>query len=197
MKNIIFLFFSLFLFSCGTIVDSSKLIGEWTLTSVNYYTYNEDLDSYKKISGINAAVPTTTEPLNRSFFCGIDDFDESGVYTWAIEFKKASSDNEKNSFYVTAPNDEIFISESDSSWELNSYENSLSLKVDATDDVYKSLWETSSGLNMKNYWPLASNTSLEITLDSKDFNREYFNIDLTQDKILKVKYMKAVFTKSS
>jgi len=167
-------------FSCGTIVDNSKILGKWDLFSVEYYQYNSSLDSYKKVTGGGAQ--TATEPLKNSFFWSTI----SGTCT--IEFLAGYQ------FFVTN-GAVVIVNQNKGKWSLDTFENSLSLVVYQADVVSDplSIWE--NGFSLKIFWPLANNNQLELTIDAADFGKEYFDIPVLNGTI-KVKYIKGIFTKN-
>jgi hypothetical protein len=175
-KFVIILPLLILLFSCGTILDSSKIIGKWSLTSVEYYVYNPEFDSYKKITGLTSSTPGQNQPINGAFFW-------STSTSFTLEFLAS------NQFYVS-DSQVIIINPTTTSWSLNSYENSLTIKVSQTVPGTDNIWN--SGFEIKNYWVLASNTIMEIRIDSKDLGIDHINIDVANGT-LPVKYMKGIF----
>jgi hypothetical protein len=160
MKKILVLPIILLLFnSCGVILDSSKIIGKWKLTTTEFYTYNYELDSYKKVLGSDG------------YFFG------SSTNNYFIVFQSTTFDVMQD----TIP----FIT--NKKWTLDGNENSITLDVSATSPGLN-IWL--NGFKTKNYWPMATATTLEITLTASDLNMQYFNIPITG--IVK---MKGIFTK--
>ncbi|OHD13709.1 MAG: hypothetical protein A2086_12280 [Spirochaetes bacterium GWD1_27_9] len=181
MKNILIiliLIVTLLFLSCGTILDSSKIVGRWELINVEYYQYNEDFDSYKKITAIADVFPDDKKPTRGQFF---DVYGKSFI----VVFDKL---NQFSVTYTSKTNQSgtIFCRLVDTDWSMDTSENSLTIKLkntptpDPSTDIV--IWK--NGLTVKNYWPMSSSDTFEIYIKAKDVGLDYFNITLTTNKDL-------------
>jgi hypothetical protein len=182
MRSIPFIIMVLLLLnSCGTILDSTRIVGKWSLASAEFYTYNEELDSYKKISGVDATSDSTS-PVNGAFF-------GTNNIKYIITFQTETFDVLHS--WDTSTNVGIpFVSSN--KWSVDSTDNSITFDVISTNPSSDSIWQ--KGFKIKNYWPLSNPTTLEITLIASDVNMSYFDIPVGTSSIHAVK-MKGIFTK--
>lgn len=190
MKNIkffliIFILITLIIFSCGVIIDSSKMVGKWELTEVNFYTYNEIADSYKKIIGLNDVTPDAFYPIRGNFF-----FENKKGITMELLSNNKFTVKGYNSLGIE---EDIIDSLNPGEWTVDSFENSITFKTTNIDSNSKNLWKR--GVSIKNYWPVISNTAFKIYVRATDFNLNRFIFDLTEDKKIEVYSMEAFFTK--
>ena len=175
----------IFFLSCGVIIDSSKLIGKWNLSEVNFYVYNETVDSYKKISGKNDLTPDDSTPIIGNFFFEkkkdivIEFFSNNKFTLKGIN----SNGTEENIIDATKPGE----------WIVDNFENSITFKVDKIDPNSQNLWKR--GVSIKNYWPVISNTAFKIYVKASDFNIQRFTFDLSGDKTIEIYSMEAFFKK--
>ncbi|MCK4796535.1 MAG: hypothetical protein KAT05_04095 [Spirochaetes bacterium] len=189
MKKML-IFIVLIITSCGVILDPLRILGEWKLDEVEFYVYNEVLDSIKTYTGIDDNSPDTKHPIIGAFFCG-------GKAAYTIEFEKASP---KNRLIIIgddddASTDDIIVDLDDGVWSIDTFENSLTIKIDG-DNINSNFWE--KGFTIKNYWPMANYDSLELYIEAKDVykNKDTFTIDLSDDTI-EVHSMKGIFKRGT
>ncbi len=166
--------------SCGAIVDDLRVIGIWNLQNVEFYTYNNELDSTKIYTGINKDYPDQNHPLMSSFFC------ETGKASYSIEFDR------EYKFIIKKDNTSDIITETYSSWSVDNYNNSLDFEVKPGCLDANGFWLT--GFRVINSWPMPNYQTLELTIKAGDLHQNYFLIDLSND-VIKVNSMKAIFIK--
>jgi hypothetical protein len=185
MKKIQFLMLLLFVvFSCGTIVDSTKVTNEkWSYIAVEYYTYNSVLDSYNKIDGLDDETPDSEHPINGAFF-------GSNMKNFYLEFL---DNNNLKITYLYGTLETLFLPESNVSWVINNYDNSVTITVLPTDSNSDNIWL--SGFTIKNNWPMSDNSTYELTINATDVGKDHFDIPLSTGT-LEVKKMKAIFKRS-
>ena len=182
MKRLYIIAISLFLLnSCGTILDSSRILGKWKLESADFYTYNEELDSYKKISG-GDSISDSDIPAYWAFI----DRDHSG---YVINFLSDTFDilYDYNENTETGTN---YLKNNE--WLADNTDNSMTFDVKTTNSSSNNIWQ--KGFKIKNYWPLSTPTTLEITLIAADINVTSIYVPTSTGHIDAVK-MKGIFTK--
>ena len=169
--------------SCGSLLDSYNLLGTWTLSNVEFYVYNSNLDSIKTYTSTSNAEPDDEHPSIREFF---NDKDMTGDEEYTIEFEDTDEE-----LIIKKGDSVIIVDGPNGSWSVDSFENSISIKIkqDGTSDNF---WK--KGFSFKNYWPLANYSTLELTIKAEDIGKSKFSVDLTNDT-LDVDVMKGIFTK--
>lgn len=187
MKPFLFYLFTIipiFFFSCGVILDdTTKLEGTWNFTQAEFYTYNPMLDSFKTYLGTNSSTLGFNTAYNGAFFCSTSD----RIYTMTFE----RSENEWSRFSIIDGSDDYLVDKNRCNWKINSWDNTLELKIsEATAD--NNFWK--NGFTLKNYWPLTTNTTMELYIKASDVGLDYFSIDLSTDTI-RAYSMKGFFTK--
>jgi hypothetical protein len=183
MIRLIIIFFSILLLnSCGTILDSTRIIGKWKMVSADFYTYNEELDSYKKIAGGDNTADSTA-PAFWAYF-------DSSKKNYVINFQSDSF--EILHTYNESTKTGTPLITTINKWNVDGTDNSLNLEVPATNSSSTLIWQ--KGFKTKNFWPLANTTTLEITLIASDVGMGSFYIPTSSSHHDVVK-MKGVFTK--
>jgi hypothetical protein len=182
MKKIFTIILIIIVFSCGPFVDEVRITGTWKLEDVEFYEYNQSLDSIKVYKGIGESVPDKDHPIEGEFFCSSD-----GDYK--IDFSR------DNNLKITCQHDnttDVLVDYTDSSWSIDTFDNSLYFEIDDNNSAH-GFWRR--GFELKNYWPLSNYDTLEILIKAEDVGKSYFKIDLTDDTI-KIHSMKGIFKKS-
>lgn len=181
----------IFFVSCGTILDTGKIIGRWKLVTTEFFEYHEGADSY--ICYSTSTLPVgTTEPSSRQPVLGNFFFSPEITDNFYIVFNDngagADADGEFLVYFKDSPgaSDYIINSSSPGKWKLDSFNNRLTCSIpqaenrdvssDATDDGY-GIWQT--GFFLSNDWPLSSPEKMELLIKSKDAGVEYFNVEGT------------------
>jgi len=189
--RILLIFLVLLLSSCGVILDPLRIEGTWNLSEVEFYVYNPVLDSVKTLRSKNGETPGSETPVISEYF-GLNG---SGTYTITFDSKEKefSVERKANTENKRTDDDSLFtvVDAPNGSWEVNSYENSLSLSIndDTTSDV--KLWK--KGFNIKNFWPMSDYQTLEILIqDGGSIGPLY--VDLKNGKI-RIHSMKGIFTR--
>ena len=166
------LFCILTISGCGVLLEPSKLIGVWKLESTEFYIYNRELDSYKTINSTDSTNDSKDSIYKGRFFLNT-------LNNYTIEFKDKGSDENAKSQFEVKNGAGLFVSQTDTEWVMDMFENSLSLEVFGEDTTSDNIWL--KGFKIKNYWPLSKNNDkdvLEIFIDTKDINRDHFRFDL-------------------
>lgn len=191
-----FIFIILFslLFSCGVLIDSNRVIGEWKLSTTEFYSDNAIIDAKYTLYGISDNSPDSNNPINASFF-DIPYFANDNKHRIYIDFQ---DNNDFRVYYTDMSGDssiEVDIVEANqASWSANNFDNSITIKVKKRNVSTNNFW-SEGGFKFVNYWPMSNYTTIELTLSAEDVDKSYFTVKL-KNKSVKVKSMKAIFTKS-
>jgi hypothetical protein len=179
MKKILIFMILILSLSCGVLLDEPKIEGIWTLSGVEFYVYNALLDANKTYVGVNRDDPTGDSPVIGEFFGYKKD-------TYTIEFKSTGYN-----FIVTRSDHtpDTIVDIDRASWSLNTFENSLTLKVKG-DNSDANFWN--AGFKLKNYWPLVNNQTLEILIKDSDVGAIYVEMP---EGPMRVNSMKGTFTR--
>jgi len=185
MKKIIIYFLTIFLISCGPFVDEVRISGSWKLEDVEFYEYKSALDSIKVYTGTSDPYPDEEHPIEGNFFCASE-----GKYI--INFETDNTFTIKWSYDIDGDETEdILVDSKDSKWTIDTFENSLYLKVKKNSTSH-GFWR--KGFEIKCYWPLSNYEKLEILIKARDVDKDHFDIDLTDDE-LEIDSMKGIFKK--
>lgn len=182
------------LVSCGTILDTGKIIGKWKLVTAEFYDYHAGADTYICYSTetlpIGETEPSSRQPVLGNFF-----FSPKVTENFYIVFNDngagADADGEFMIYYKDSPkaSDYIINGNNPGKWKLDSFNNRLTCHIpesdsvvtadtgsDATDDGY-GIWQTE--FSFDNDWPLSSPQKMELLIKAKDTNVESFDIQGT------------------
>lgn len=180
------------LVSCGTILDTGKIIGKWKLVTAEFIQYHEGADSY--ISYSTETLPVgVTEPSYRQPVLGNFFFSPEITENFYIVFNDNGSgpevDGEFMVYFKDSPTfpDYIINGHVPGTWKLDSFNNRLTCYVsknaqiglpdassDATTDIY-GIWQTE--FSFTNDWPLASPQKMELLIKAKDAKVEKFEVE--------------------
>lgn len=180
-----------FFVSCGTILDTGKIIGKWKLVTVEFFEYHKGSDSY--ICYSTSTLPVgTTEPSSRQPVLGNFFFSPEITDNFYIVFNDngagEDADGEFSVYFKDSPSasDYIISGNSPGKWKLDSFNNRLTCSIpqaastdvssDATDDGY-GIWQNE--FNFSNDWPLSSPEKMELLIKAKDAKIDCFNIEGT------------------
>jgi hypothetical protein len=179
-------FLVLFIFnSCGALLEDLRVIGKWEFSQAEFYAKENSVDALRIYSGINKKEPDKNHPIKYAFFGNDAEKDD---YTLEINQDKTIR-LIKGDIDATVP--DVKIDFMDGEWSVDSYENSLTIKVNENTTSY-GFWR--DGFKLKNYWPLKDYSTLEITIKATDAGENYFKIRL-EDKTILAESIKATFTK--
>lgn len=194
MKKLTFflLLFILFL-SCGVLLDTNRIIGEWKLSKTEFYSSIPIIDSRYIIYGINDNSPDKNSPINAAFF-DIPFFTNKNKHRIYADFQ---DNNNLRIYYTDVSADSTItvdiVEAIKGEWIVNNFENSLTIKIKRTSRETDNFW-TKGGFKIVNYWPMSNYTTLELTITAQDVGKSHFSIQL-EDKKVKVDTMKAIFIK--
>lgn len=183
-----------FLVSCGTILDTGKIIGKWKLVTAEFIQYHKGADSY--ISYSTETLPVgVTEPSSRQPVLGNFFFSPEITDNFYIVFNDNGSgpdaDGEFMVYFKDSPTfpDYIINGHVPGKWKLDSFNNRLTCYVskndqigitdvssDVTTDLY-GIWQTE--FSFSNDWPLASPEKMELLIKAEDANVEKFDVEGT------------------
>lgn len=174
----------IFFISCGTILDTGKIIGKWKLVTTEFFEYHEGADSYICYSTstlpVGVTEPSTRQPVLGNFF-----FSPEITDNFYIVFNDngagVDADGEFLVYFKDSPNaaDYIINSNFPGKWKLDSFNNRLTCSVtsvadrDATDDGY-GIWQT--GFSFSNDWPLSAPEEMQLLIKSKDAGVDSFDV---------------------
>ncbi len=196
--TLIITFFS-FIISCGVLLDTVRIEGEWELAGAEFYAYNSSIDTNYVYKGINKKTPSSTQPITAAFF-GASELPNKGNYKFIINFSAdkririydLTDDENKNT-------EEDIVKVTKGKWNVDNYENTINLRIyedDVTNDnlLSKNNFWRNGGFLIKNYWPMTSYTTLEITIKSEDIGKQLY-IYLDDNKRVKIHTMKGIFNR--
>lgn len=167
--------------SCGVIIDTGKVAGAWELEKTEYFVYNKITETYKMHKGVKGK----KLPLNAAPF---------GAFFNTNSTKLLLNLSANGEFYIADNSDDTtkyIVEQQRGKWKVDSYENHLELKVAKNPDNNDyGIW--SSGVNIKNKWPLADLVSMEILITAETIGRKTISVYGTS---LEAAYMKGYFTK--
>ena len=169
------------LVGCGVVLDDGKIVGTWELTSSEFYVYNEIVDSYITYTG------STTEELG-------DKVPVLGSFFWTKASSVTITFDANGEFFVEAVDDAgdtvKIVDSTFTSWSIDTFENSLTMKVQSSAKVNYGIW--SKDFNICIDWPLATPQTMEMLIKSDDFGMESFDITGTG---INATMIKGYFTK--
>lgn len=174
----------IFFVSCGTILDTGKIIGRWKLVTTEFFEYHKGADSYICYSTatlpVGATEPSSRQPVLGNFFFSpeITDnfyivFNDNGAGT--------DADGEFLIYFKESPSasDYIINNNFPGKWKLDLFNNSLTCRIvqaadsDATDDSY-GIWQTE--FSFSNDWPLSSPENMQLLIKSEDAGVDCFDV---------------------
>lgn len=178
--------------SCGTILDTGKIIGKWKLVTVEFFDYHEGADSYINYS--TATLPVgETEPSYRQPVLGNFFFSPEIAENFYIVFNDngagVDADGEFLVYFKDSPtaSDYIINGNNPGKWKLDSFNNRITCKIpkaqeemipdasaDTVDDGY-GIWQKE--FSFSNDWPLSSPEKMELLIKAKDADVDNFNIE--------------------
>jgi hypothetical protein len=166
--------------SCGAILEETRIVGKWKLTGAEFYAKESSVDALKIYTGVAKDNPDSSHPIIYAFFCGDKD-------TYVIDFYQ---DKTLKIIRKSEP-EYVLVDITDGRWSMDSYENSLTIKIKSNSTGY-GFWQES--FKFTNSWPMKNYETLELTLKASDTGRNNFKIDL-KNKTIQAESMKATFTK--
>lgn len=173
-----------FFVSCGTILDTGKIIGKWKLVTTEFFEYHKGVDSYVCYSTSTLPVGVT-EPSSRQPVLGNFFFSPEITDNFYIVFNDngagVDADGEFLVYFKDSPNasDYIISGNSPGKWKLDSFNNRLTCSIpqvisgDTTNDSY-GIWRTE--FSFSNDWPLSSPEEMQLLIKSKDADVDYFDV---------------------
>lgn len=196
----------IFFVSCGTILDTGKIIGRWKLVTADFFEYHNGSDSYICYSTstlpIGITEPSSRQPVLGNFF-----FSPEITDNFYIVFNDngagEDADGEFSVYFKDSPSasDYIISGNLPGKWKLDAFNNSLTCSIpqseatnvssDATgDDDGYGIWQNE--FKFSNDWPLSSPEKMELMIKAADVGVDGFAIEGTG---VTVTIMKGYFEK--
>ncbi len=214
LKNFIIIGCVLPFVSCGVMLNTN-IVGKWKLDNAEFFVYNDTTDTYKSNRAKDKPNYQDDYPILGNFFFMSYDSVVKALYDKgtisAAEYALASASSveymmelaENGELIVTAKTkipgvDEsktklTIVNASKGDWSIDSYKNTLTIKVKRTDKDEFNFWY--DGFKMEIDWPLSSEDTMELVIKDDDVDIDYIPVYYKNDVIKKSSRMKGIFKK--